>query len=103
MVIVSGLIGVLALGIGATLFMALLRWLVLIGIAILCGIGIVSVTIGAIVFFGLYQFYGPEYGSLVVAISIAVGLMLAMLLFLGIATELGVRQGKPAKETYPAC
>lgn len=101
--IVSGLIGVLALGICAALFMVLLRWLVLIGIAILCGIGIVSVAIGAIVFFGFYQFYGPEYGTLSVAISIAAGLMLAMLPFLGIATELGVRQGNPAKETYHAC
>ena len=94
MVIFSGLVGLLVLGIGAALFMALLRWLLLIGIAILCCIGSVSLAVGAIVFFGLYQFFGPEYGALIIAISISVGLISAVLLFLGIASEIGVRQGQ---------
>ncbi len=98
MAIILGLIGLLALGIGATLFVALLRWLFLIGIAILCGLGALSAAVGALVFFSLYQFYGPEYGALITAMSIAAALISAKQLFLSIATELGIRRNKVAKE-----
>lgn len=102
MIFFFGLVGLLVLGIGATLFLTLMRWLLLCGIVILYCIGAVSLAAGAIVFFGLYQFFGAEYGALIMAISITVGLMLAILLFLGIAKELGIRQGNPIKETHHA-
>ena len=92
MIFFFGLVGLLVLGIGATLFLALIRWLLLIGLVILYCICTVSLATGAILFFGLYQFFGAEYGAIAMAISITAGLTLAILLFLGIAKELGIRQ-----------
>lgn len=99
MVIFSGLLALLVLGIGTTLCLALMRWLLLIGIAMLYCIGAISLAAGAIVFFGMYQFFGAEYGALILAISIAVGLISAMTFLLGIAKKFGILQGKTIKET----
>lgn len=102
MAIILGLIGLLALCIGAALFMALLRCLLLLSIAILCGLGAISVAIGALVFFGFYQFFGPEYGALIAAISIAAALIAAKLFFLAITAELGLRRNETATEASHA-
>lgn len=102
MAIILGLICLLALGIGAALFMAVLRWLLLMGLAVLCGLGAISSAIGAFIFFGLYQFFGPEYGVLIAAISIAAVLISAKLFFRAIVTELGIRRHQAPKEASHA-
>jgi len=98
-VIFSGLFGLLVLGVGAILFLAVLRWLVLVSIAVIFCIGTVSLAIAGIVFFGLYQFFGTKYGPLIIAVSIAFGLMSAVLMLRSIAAEIGIRPSNPLKRT----
>lgn len=91
MSIFFGIFGLLVLGIGAVLFLALLRWLVLVGIVVLFSVGVVALAIAGIAGFWLYQFFGEAYGSLVIAASIVTGLASAVLILRRIATEIGIR------------
>ena len=93
--------GLLFIGISALLFLTLLRCLVLVGIVVLVCVGVSALAIAGIAGFGLYQFFGDQYSFLIIAASIAIGLVSAMLILRRIAAEIGIRP-TPFKENHHA-
>lgn len=81
------LLGVLLAG--AFLSIAIGRLAILASVGLLFCVGALAFGIGAVAFFLLFQFFGAEYAALSLALSIALGLVVAVFLVKRIACEIG--------------